>query len=526
MALETYGGVSRPLAVVGSDGKLGYASHTVTGNVISIAHSFDYLQENDIVVVGLSSANANAVSASGLSITGVGHVSWNRLVSTDEKFQVFVGTVGDSTVSPGPINIPWVAGGSVVASAMVIRNVSAIDSQTTSTKSVASPWTSTSKPTAYANAVVLQLNGVQGSGSVESGSQYTPYALPVVSDTDSTVIGSIFMYEVDGKDTTASYNAPFTGALTAYSSFITFYGPTVDLDDLTFRLTETGTLLNNPDNVMPLYDVAQITGLLDSNAQQTTGSIDGSDGSYVTAKYLQGKTIVLDGTLYAPTPVDEALLDNLNETAAPTATPVPFFYKVANYDPRYIMAYPVKFTSQLDRNRALGTVPFQLQLLTESAFSYEASEGVSVAGDGSSLTTSVAIDVGGNAETYPRIYFSVGNSTKIEIDNPVWRAVKGNASDPRTALLTPQRTGPLIVIGDGSALPANQYGQCMLDLSSRRLFQLNEDTGLWEEISSAITTRQWFSLLPNLTNQITLKRTGGADAPNFGFSVAYENAWR
>jgi len=293
-----------------------------------------------------------------------------------------------------------------------------------------------------------------------------------------------------------------------FSSGVIVPGPTVQLDDLAFQMRDdnTAVLLNDPnDFTPPFYDVEKVTGLDDATVNYSSSEIDGSHGSYIQAKFLTGKTVVLEGTLYATPPVDEALVDavKLNWRPAPSSTIVPFYYKKPNQSPRWSSAKPISFKCDVDRGRAIGQLPFQAQFAAPDPRSYSLPVLRLIATPTTSSQYDDSVAVGGNIETFPIIYFNVYPS---EIAAGSYQFFN---------LTIPSIVSPLTITA--ATLASGAYA---FDLGARTLTRVVSGV----DYSSAITSRNWWWLVPGITNAIRLIRVGGVTTD--GFSMSYADAWR
>jgi hypothetical protein len=314
-----------------------------------------------------------------------------------------------------------------------------------------------------------------------------------------------------------------------YLASVVFYGPTVSLDDYTFMLDDTGPLLNDPTNTLPLYDVDNVTGLDEVNASSDTSDVDGADGSYVQGRYASGKTIVVEGTLLVPTPADEATFDTFKASVDPVTDPVPFHFKLPNQNPRYLRVFPLSGKVDLARARSYGNAPFQIQAQSPDAVAFERAQSVTAVAEGiSGLNRWIAtIDLGGNAYNYPDIYFrmdvsDLGVDNAITITNPVWDNFRGKVLKSNAYF---NQIGTYYLgIGNGVSGITVTPGVYKLSLANRSLIRLSASGDV--NTGALITTSGWFPLLPGVRNIIRMSRQVASTNPRQAFTVVYRNAWR
>jgi len=302
--------------------------------------------------------------------------------------------------------------------------------------------------------------------------------------------------------------------------FIEFVGTTVTLDDNTFQLG-SGPLLNNPANTIPIYDIESVDGISDLDITNSSDAIDGTDGSYVEGKFISGKTIVFQGTIYGTSPFNESAIDNVKSGMRDRDSngKVPLYFKPTGQNPRSIPTTPVSFKAPYDRGRALSTVPFQLQCLTDDAYF----KGMSwntlamlLPATGTSRTVSGSITQNGNADAYPDIYFTISN---------------GDMASPTAKFTFTELISGKSVVVDPTSIGAYynppMYGLYKLSMNDRSLTLYTEyGTIDW---SSLITTRGWWTLKPKQPTivQATVTSTSSKTTATFGnyILVAAKDAW-
>jgi hypothetical protein len=327
----------------------------------------------------------------------------------------------------------------------------------------------------------------------------------------------------------AMYNPKFSTGTAVGLVQLYFYGPTIKLDDFTYLIGEpNGTLLNNPANTLPLIDVSDVQGLTDMNITAGNDPIDGSDGSYVFAKYATGHTVVIDGTIYTSSPFDETVLDGIKQNLSPPANPavsgpIPFFYKLPNRNPRKLFVYPSKFVSDQARERALAQADYQIQLMSPDARSYDPTQTAS-SGNGTSGLYGVTVTPTGNCETFPRIYFNLANGEGTGTATIIFYAVTWAGAFPilQQGAPTVQINIPALgAITDAfsAVLCLDLYNRALLLHTAASTLEYIEYPGLINPIPD------WFSLIPGIPNTIFMQRSISTinDAP---FEIQYAGAFR
>jgi hypothetical protein len=531
MALNTYDGVTEPTIIPLDSGAL---SCIMEGTIVNNG-SWSYAQAGDNIIVSVVQAVATDLSSGfavgpagtsssagvpvGVTVTRIGNFAFSGGANS---FCIYLIKFGATYVSDSVTGVYIIGSGGYAGVAALVRGVSSIEASTgvtgvTANVAANTAFAATSPvPTVRANGLVLVAEGLSTIQSAPATNLFTPaseYQLGYSGISSApTLSAKLEANLVDGSGISTTRTVTYATATQWAMGFVTMYGPTVDMDDLTFRLTETGTLLNNPAQALPIFDVDSVTGLSDMGITSDSSPIDGSDGSYVYGKFLTGKTIVVEGTVIGTSPFNESLLDQIKSEYRPRVKPVPFFYNPGSgNNPRYVKAYPVGFKSDIDRSRALSNVPYQIQLLTEDAVGYSPTKEIKQAAIGAAT---IAVTPDGSTPTFPRIYFeywgrqSGGITTaSISFMNPTWNSING---------IPTSQAGISLTLVSGLV-----NGQYMLDLKAKQLFQLQ--AGVWVDVSSFLATRNWFGLVPNVKN--TIIRTLGNIPTSTSFTVAYEGAY-
>lgn len=540
MALTTYNGVSCPYATAPglAPGRFGFgATATITdGGTFGISQ----INAGDMFVCFTEAASASVtvssvqiLDGSGTVVSGITFTKKGSVTVGTITMEVWVSNFVASKLTPVSSTYSWLARVNFSATSTVnafhmhqISNASSVGAVTsTGQSSNQTFWAVSTGTINVPNALVL--TGIANSnGSTILGTGGLPGSIHAneYQQTTSTHMKT-FWGPINGSGAIASVSGSL--ATVPYVAMtIVINGPTVQLDDLTFLITEDGPLLNSPVNALPIMDVASVTGLEDSVVTNSISAIDGADGSYVDGKFLSGKTVVIEGTITASVPVDEVIIDNLKLATAPVSDPVPMFYKLPLYAPRILMVKPIGLNGDLTRLRSIGQIPYQIQLASPDVRSYNQAIGAAVTSINYATlgaAYAVRVAVGGNIATYPKIYFSVF-STGDSGGTPAYF----NFYNDQVATRGIGTTVPGLVINAATTtiLPVGTY---CLDLGNRTLTKLGgysaggtftADT----DYSSAITQRQWFSLQPQVNNGIIMTRP--SYNTNEGFYVVEADAWR
>lgn len=96
-------------------------------------------------------------------------------------------------------------------------------------------------------------------------------------------------------------------------------------ENFTFKLGDTGVILNTNSTGFPFVDITRITGLDNSPFRETIRDHEGADGGFLDAEFEKGREIVLEGTAYATPGTLDTYLDTLKDNYSPVQAPIPFY---------------------------------------------------------------------------------------------------------------------------------------------------------------------------------------------------------
>ena len=511
MSLTAYSGISNPTPTVT---RANNAAAMPAGTSVPTAGTTISMRVGDRAIIWIA-YNSSTASVSSVANTGTA-LTWTRLGSITtqgtNRYEIWyssASTVQQSTAVTMTMSVS-------VTSYSIIQNITGFpgvpETPVVNSGSSTTPTSNGPIPATSGNALLLW-NQIHANTSTDGPVVTNPYGIFTVGGAAGNGFNGDNMYvQLEGipnATPTMAWGTITTGVW--FASGVSVPGPTVTLDDLTYILRDdgSGVLLNDPSDVTPpIYDVDKITGLDNSTVNSSSSQIDGAHGSYIQAKFLTGKTVVMDCHLFATAPVDESLIDNLkyNWRPAPSSTPVPFFYKLPSKPLRWIAAKPFDLQCDFDPARSYGVIPFQVQFGAPDPRSYSLPNLriQNTPTSGSQFDDSAA--VGGNIESYPLVYFYV---TAAEVTNSV------------TLDFSNQTIGVGTVRINCGVLQAGGY---VLDLGARTVTQISTATN--PDYSSSIVNRQWWYLVPGLTNAIRLVRTGTGASTTQGFAWSYMDAWR
>lgn len=553
MVATVYPGATLPLRVY-SNNNNGLAQPTATQTAGATAPAgIGYLAPNDVIVVSIFMASSST-TVSSITVSGSSGLAFTRLsTKTQGAFKHEVWTTLNTTAQNGLGSVVVNLSASITAGVEVnvYNNTSSVSAAAVASAGTASTTltATASAATVATNALVLMCVGTNTTGlSSMNGTAKPSYLMKEGTGgvyfrafgwSGSNIAGAVT--EILASPVFGAGYTPFVSQAIPSGTWATsiFYlvGLTVTLDDLQLQLTEAGPLLNNFTGA-PIYDVDSITGLDDLSIGSTDEAIDGANGSYVNAKYINGRSVVIGGTIYANPPVDEAVIDNLKACASPLGGPgstqlytidppsaggvVPLFYKVTNQNPRTLWVKPLGLSAPIDPARTRGNIPFQISAKSPDYTAYE--NGLAAYTDtGVAGLYTLNVPTGGNIDTYPIIIFQVTSAdvtagTPITIFPGVSVGVTtgNNSAWSRKYGYTPNALSIALTSGAGIY---------MLDLASRVLyFNISGSASSTSDVSGYVSNFIPFGLVAGQTNIISMQKAVGSTTE--GFMVVYRNGWR
>jgi hypothetical protein len=282
------------------------------------------------------------------------------------------------------------------------------------------------------------------------------------------------------------------------------------LDDYTFKLSDSGVVLNTDLTSFPFVDIDKVVGLDSAPYRETTRDHEGTDGGFIDAEFERGRDIFLEGTVYCTVGSEETYMDSLKQNFAPVTTPIPFYFKAPGVNERVIFVKSRGTTYDWDQLRRIGATRIQFKLYAEDPRIYNNSLLSVVIPFGGSATTGIGFNLSFNMDFGAAIppngsfIFNGGNRS-----TPATMTITGPAVDPRIINDTLSKSlNFTITLGVSDSL--------VVDLANRTV-TLNGSTN----VRNALTTSDWFLFSPGNT----FIRFGGTSGSGT-LTVSYRYAWR
>lgn len=182
------------------------------------------------------------------------------------------------------------------------------------------------------------------------------------------------------------------------------------LSDYQYMFKDNGLLLNGPAN-LPFFDVERVTGLDMPAADPKQVDIDNQDGGFMYAKYVDMRTLVIEGTAYAVPSLADIYIDKLVSNFMLDNEEYKFYFKGSGISQRYILCKSLGIRYDLENLRNYGATAAQITLIASDPRKYVDNPPITMAPSQQRVP-----DNTGNRNSYP-IFDIVGAYTNISLTN-------------------------------------------------------------------------------------------------------------
>ncbi len=145
-------------------------------------------------------------------------------------------------------------------------------------------------------------------------------------------------------------------------------------EDLTFKLGDSGIILNTDSVGLPFVDVLIVSGLDSAPYRETRRDHEGTDGGFMDAEFEKGRDIIITGDIISNSDSTEDYLDSLKANFAPSTTLVPFYFKSPGVVERLALVKPLGCRYDWDQIRRTGQARVQFKMYAEDPRLYSVSE--------------------------------------------------------------------------------------------------------------------------------------------------------
>src|SRR3954463_428137 len=282
------------------------------------------------------------------------------------------------------------------------------------------------------------------------------------------------------------------------------------MDDFSYRLGASGTVLNPNSQVIPFVDITNVAGLDSTELRSTERDNEGVDGGFLDAEFEKMRTITLEGQLIADTYTAESMLDQLKGEWSPQGI-VPFYFQHPGVSERLINVKPLGVRYNVDQLRRTGATDVQFMCQAEDPRIYSSALNTVSISQGVAITTGFAFPLG-----FP---FGFGAPVSPESASVY---VYGNRPTPPTITIPGPVTNPVIyndTTGDvmDFQITVGSTESLVIDMYYRTV-KLNASLNR----RSTLQTPGWFFLQKGLN----VLRYRASTSGNPAAVMTYRDAWR
>lgn len=282
-------------------------------------------------------------------------------------------------------------------------------------------------------------------------------------------------------------------------------------EDLTFKLGDSGIVLNTDSLGLPFFDVLNVVGLDSAPYRETQRDHEGTDGGFIDAEFERARPVVLSGEVYADPDLMEDYLDDLKANYAPSRTLIPFYIKAPGVVERLLYVKPQGFKYDWDQERRIGKARAQVKIFAEDPRLY------------ASVATSVNIPFSAGASTGFGfdLGFSFGFGGSSGTDGAFVNNL-GNRPTPPTFTISGPCSNP--TIRDDTYGHVLQFsvelvtGETLVIDTQYRTVRLNGTLNR----RNVLTNSDWFFLEPGQT----FLRYNAITGTGSSLTVTFRSAWR
>lgn len=165
-------------------------------------------------------------------------------------------------------------------------------------------------------------------------------------------------------------------------------------DDLSFRLGDSGVILNTDSTGFPFVDIDDVRGLDSAPFRTTQRDHEGDDGGFMDAEFEKGRDIVLSGTLFTLTEAFETYVDSLKANWAPSPDLTKLYFKSPGVAERFLWVKSMGVNYNWSSLRRLGQAEIQFSAFAEDPRIYETTGVTQTITLGATIFTGFAFDLG------------------------------------------------------------------------------------------------------------------------------------
>lgn len=289
---------------------------------------------------------------------------------------------------------------------------------------------------------------------------------------------------------------------------------TVLTEELTWRLGDTGVILNTDTGSLPFVDIDEVRGFDSAPFRETQRDHEGDDGGYIDAEFEKGRDLVLSGIIYANSATMETYLDSLKGNWAPSRVLIPLYFKAPGVTERLLYVKPLGVNYNWTALRRIGQSEAQFKAFAEDPRIYDNVLVSNTINLGASVFTGFDFNFG----------FNFGFGGVSTTTDQVTITVAGNRSTPPIFTITGPVTNPRILNDTLSKemifnITLSSIETLVIDPKNRTV-RLN---GAVNRRNTLLSSNSWFYLAPG---ENTVRYRAESSDPTSTLNILYRPAWR
>ena len=283
------------------------------------------------------------------------------------------------------------------------------------------------------------------------------------------------------------------------------------MDNNSYRLGATGTVLNPDALVPPFVDLTKISGFDTPEIRSTERDHEGTDGGFLDADFEKMRTLVFEGQMISNGINTWTFLDQLKYEWAPGRGVQPLYFQLPGLDERLIFVKALGVRFDIDSLIRLGSCDVQFTCQAENPAFYTSTLLTLALPQGATLVGGISFNLGFNMDFGAPVSPAYANAYNGgNRDATALITIQGPVDNPR---IYNDTTGNVLDFG----LSLSATDSLVVDLYNRTV-TLNGTASR----RNTLKNPDWFLLKPG--NNIIRYRADSSGNPDA--SISYRYAWR
>lgn len=282
-------------------------------------------------------------------------------------------------------------------------------------------------------------------------------------------------------------------------------------EDYTFKLGDSGVILNTDSSGVPFVDILVVSGLDSAPYRETRRDHEGVDGGFMDAEFERGRDVVITADVFATADSMETYLDSLKANFAPSTSLVPFYFKTPSIAERLLYVKPLGLKYDWDQVRRSAQARIQFKAYAEDPRIYASAATTTNIPFSAGASTGFGFDLG-----FSFGFGGSGGSDGVFVNNI------GNRPTPPTFTINGPCSNPTIrdeTYGHNLAFSIDlATGETLVIDTQYKTVRLNGSVNR----RGTLTNPDWFFLEPGQT----FLRYNAVTGTGSSLDVTFRSAWR